>query len=88
MHVTYEREVQPLPMLGRWKSELDRLLASNASKPRHERLTLMRVYEELHEIGYEGGYDAVRRYARSWYREQSAAAIDADVPLSFDLGEA
>jgi orotate phosphoribosyltransferase-like protein len=29
---TYEREVQPLPKLGRWKAELDRLLASNASK--------------------------------------------------------
>ena len=24
---TYEREVQPLPKLGRWKAELDRLLA-------------------------------------------------------------
>jgi hypothetical protein len=29
---TYEREVQPLPKLGRWKAELDRLLASNAGK--------------------------------------------------------
>jgi hypothetical protein len=42
---TYEREIQPLPKLGRWKAELERLLASNASKPRRERLTLMRVYE-------------------------------------------
>jgi transposase len=85
---TYEREIQPLPKLGRWKAELDRLLASNASKSRRERLTLMRVYEELHELGYEGGYDAVRRYARSWYREQSSAAVDAYVPLSFEAGEA
>jgi transposase len=85
---TYEREVQPLPKLGRWKAELDRLLASNASKARRERLTLMRVYEALRELGYEGGYDAVRRYARSWYREQSAAAVNAYVPLSFDPGEA
>jgi transposase len=84
---TYEREVQPLPKLGRWKAELDRLLAANAAKARRERLTLMRVYEALRELGYEGGYDAVRRYARSWYREQSSAAI-AYVPLSFDPGEA
>jgi hypothetical protein len=44
-------------------------------KARRERLTLMRVYEALRELGYEGGYDAVRRYARSWYREQSSAAL-------------
>jgi transposase len=85
---TYERAVQPLPKLGRWKVELDGLLASNAAKPARERLTLIRVYEELREGGYEGGYDAVRRYARSWHREQAATAVDAYVPLSFDPGEA
>ena len=72
---TYEREVQPLPKLGRWKAELDRLLAANAAKARRERLTLMRVYEALRELGYEGGYDAVRRYARSWYRQQRRSAF-------------
>jgi transposase len=85
---SYEREVQPLPRLGRWRAELDRLLASNGAKPSRERLTLMRVYEALRELGYEGGYDAVRRYARSWQRDQAAAAIDAYVPLSFGPGEA
>lgn len=85
---SYEREVQPLPRLGRWTAELDRLLASNGAKPSRERLTLMRIYEALRELGYEGGYDAVRRYARSWQRNQAAAAVDAYVPLSFGPGEA
>ena len=85
---TYEREVQPLPKLGRWKAELDRLLAANEAKPARERLTLIRVFEALRALGYEGGYDAVRRYARSRRRETRTSTVDAYVPLTFAPGEA
>ena len=74
-----QREVQPLPKLGRWKAELDRLLAANEAKPARERLTLIRVFEALRALGYEGGYDAVRRYARTWRR--SDEDVDA-TPIS------
>jgi len=84
----YEREVQPLPKLGRWAAELDRLLAANEAKTARERLTLIRVFEELRGLGYAGGYDAVRRYARTWRRERAATAVNAFVPLSFAPGEA
>ena len=86
--LSYEREVQPLPKLGQWRADLDQLLLSNAGKSSRERLTLMRVFEALRGLGYEGGYDAVRRYARTWQRERSALTSDAYVPLSFAPGEA
>ena len=86
--LTYERDVQPLPKLGQWRADLDRLLLTNAGKGSRERLTLMRVFEALRGLGYEGGYDAVRRYARTWRRERSAVTADAYVPLSFAPGEA
>jgi transposase len=57
----YERNVQPRPKLRRWTVELDELLTSNAAKPTREQLTLIRIFEQLRERGYEGGYDAVRR---------------------------
>jgi transposase len=60
----YEREVQPRPKLGRWTAELVELLTSNAAKAAREQLTLIRVFEELRGRGYDGGYDAVRRYTR------------------------
>jgi transposase len=84
----YSRSVQLLPKLGRWRAELDRMLAANKAKPGRERLTLIRLYEALRELGYDGGYDAVRRYARGWERERSASTADAYVPLSFAPGKA
>src|ERR1700675_2580853 len=80
---SYEREVQPRPKLGRWKVELDRLLASNAGAAARERLTLIRLFEELRALGYDGGYDAVRRYARTWSRELASRTAAAFGPFSF-----
>ena len=60
----------------------------NDGKPARERLTLIRVLEELRGLGYEGGYDAVRRYARTWSKERASETASAHVPLSFAPGEA
>ena len=64
----YEREDQPLPKIGRWRDTLDQLLSANEAKASRERLILIRLFEELRGRGYDGGYDAVRRYARRWAR--------------------
>src|ERR1700691_4730228 len=85
---SYEREVQPRPRLGRWKADLDRMLTENAGTSARERLTLIRLFEELRLLGYDGGYDAVRRYARTWSREHASRTAAAFVPLSFAPGEA
>ena len=84
----YERDEQPLPRIGPWQEVLDDLLAANEAKARRERLTLIRIFEDLRGRGYEGGYDAVRRYARTWQRDRAATSVDAYVPLSFASGEA
>jgi transposase len=85
---SYEREVQPRRRLGSWKADLDRMLTTNAGKAPRERLTLIRLFEELRALGYEGGYDAVRRYARAWSREHASQTVAVFVPLSFAPGEA
>ena len=84
----YERGDQPLPRIGPWQEGLDQLLAANEAKPRRERLTLIRIFEDLRGRGYEGGYDAVRRYARGWQRDRAATSVGAFIPLSFAPGEA
>jgi transposase len=84
----YEREAQPLPKIGPWTDQLDELLLANEGKAARERLTLIRLFEELRGRGYGGGYDAVRRYAGRWSKERGHLTAAAYVPLTFEPGEA
>ena len=84
----YERSRQPLPRIDPWRDQLEGLLLENAGKPAREQLTLIRIFEELRAVGYEGSYDAVRRYAKRWRAQRGAAMAEAFVPLSFAPGEA
>ncbi len=84
----YERKEQPLPRIGPWQADLDGLLTANEDRPSRDRLTLIRIFEDLRGRGYEGGYDAIRRYARAWQRDRASTSVDAYVPLSFAPGEA
>ena len=85
---TYEREVQPRPKLAAWTEDLERRLTANENLSRRERLGLIRIYEDLRDAGYVGGYDAVRRYARARERKRGTGSGEAYVPLSFAPGEA
>src|SRR5438105_12414748 len=84
----YEREAQPLPKIGPWTDQLNELLLANEGKAARERLTLIRLFEELRSRGYDGSYDAVRRYARRWSKERGQSTAAAYVPLTFAPGEA
>jgi hypothetical protein len=68
----YERERQPMPKIGPWQGQLDGFLNGNHSKVGRERLTLIRIFEELRGLGNDGSYDAVRRYAKSWAKAQGS----------------
>ena len=85
---TYDRRVQPMPKLGPWTAELERMLEANETKSKRERLTLLLISEALEGLGYGGGYDAVRRYAKAWRWRRSASTAQTYVPLVFSPGEA
>ena len=84
----YEREIQPQPKIGPWRDRLDEMLTGNDGKSVREQLTLIRIFEALRGLGFDGSYDAVRRYAKAWRKERGAAMAEAYVPLSFAPGEA
>ena len=86
----YERAEQPYPMLGPLIVALEEMLEANAKRPKRDRLTLTRICDLLRRKGYEGSYDAVRRYAGRWERERRgpSPAGAAFVPLVFAPGDA
>src|SRR5438132_455368 len=54
------------PRINPWRDQLEGVLLENEGKPARERLTLIRIFEQLRALGYEGSYDAIRRYAKRW----------------------
>jgi hypothetical protein len=76
----YEGEAQPLPKMRPWTDQLNELLLANEGKSPRERLTLIRLFEELRGRGYNGGYALCHTV------EQGARALDgrglcpADLP--------
>jgi hypothetical protein len=80
----YARQEQPLPQLGAYVAALEKMLAANADKPQRERLTFMRMFEELRLSGYAGDYDTyadtpgrgnAHRNAAANLRQHRASAI-------------
>lgn len=86
----YRREVQPLPKLGPFQARLDALLEEDEARPRREKLRLTRIHDLLLREGFDGSYDAVRRYAARWRRARRRDVMNAPafIPLLFRPGEA
>jgi len=84
----YQRGEQP-NKLSTFHEALKLALKADARRPKHERRTAKALYAEIKTAGYEGGYTRVTDFIRGWRQaEGQGAAVNAFIPLSFELGEA
>lgn len=67
---------------------LDEWLESDSKLPRKQRPSAMNYFNQLTSMGYDGAYDSVRRYVKSWLLERQQGTTGAYIPLSFSPGEA
>jgi transposase len=84
----YERSEQPHPKLGSFIERLTELLKEDTSKPVRHRRSAQILFEQLQREGYEGGYDAIRRYVGTWKKADGTASVKAFIPLEYDPGDA
>ena len=84
---------QSHPRLGKYHQDLEAMLQEDEKLPATKRRKWTRLHEDLQRLGYLGGYDAVRRFARRWKFETSKAhddviSTEACTPMDFPPGEA
>jgi transposase len=84
----YTRSEQPRPKLGSYVERLSEWLKEDSDKPVSHRRRAQILFEQLQREGYEGGYDAVRRYVGTWKKEDGSALVKAFIPLEYDPGDA
>lgn len=83
----YRRQHQPCPKLGEYAKQLETWLAQDGQRPKGQRRSARRLFEDLQGAGYAGAYDSVQRFVKRWKAGRPNVACDAFVPLSFPPGE-
>ncbi len=84
----YRRAAQPNKFTA-FHEALKQALKADARRPRRERRTARALYAQIKAEGYSGGYTRVTDFIRAWrLAEGQGAAMNAFVPLAFELGEA
>ncbi|MGA9332940.1 MAG: IS21 family transposase [Rudaea sp.] len=67
--------------------QLRQALGTDAHRPVRERRTALALFRQIRAEGYAGSYSRVTDFIREW-RQGSGKAVNAFVPLAFELGEA
>ena len=84
----YAKRELSYPVLGPHIERLREIIETESKLPHHKRQTGKKIYGVLQNEGYEGGYDAVRRYIKTWKEEHGTGLKNAYVPQQFWKGEA
>jgi transposase len=85
----YRRSEQPKPKLGDYEERLESWLEQDAQRPKRQRRTARRLFEDLQAEGYAGAYDSVQRAVKAWKRSRGRhASTQAFIPLIFPPGDA
>ncbi|MCF8097142.1 MAG: IS21 family transposase [Desulfarculaceae bacterium] len=73
---------------GEYLKDLEGFLEEGQKLSAKRRRSAQVLFEDLVVLGYEGGYDSVRRYVSRWRDEHTRLAAPVFIPLRFGPGQA
>jgi hypothetical protein len=73
------------PVFGPYQQRADALLRQNEQMPRKQRYTAHKIFEILHEEGYQGSESRIRQYVAA--HKQATMTPKVFLPLEFDPGQ-
>ena len=71
-----------------YAAQLIKALETDAHRPKRDRRTALKLFREIQAAGFTGDYSRVTEFVRRWRIEGGTVAVNAYVPLKFELGEA
>ena len=85
----YRRQAPPMrhKLCDGFDTRLQDLFEQDLKRPRRERRTAKKLYEQLVSEGYTGSYSPVQRFVRDLKRTEASCGT-AFVPLHFEAGDA
>src|SRR5690554_943030 len=86
---SYQRQAPPVrhKLCNGFDTRLQELFEQDQKRPRRERRTAVKLYEQLVSEGYTGSYSPVQRFIRD-LKCADAGSGDAFIPLHFAAGDA
>ena len=86
---SYQRQAPPVrhKLCNGFDLRLQELFGQDLKRPRRERRTAQKLYEQLVAEGYTGSYSPVQRFVRE-LKQAGAGSGDAFIPLHFVAGDA
>src|ERR1035437_1047839 len=71
-----------------YAEQLTKALEIDAHRPKRNRRSALKLFDEIKASGFTGDYSRVTEFVRRWRAAGGSLAVNAYVPLKFELGEA
>jgi transposase len=71
-----------------YAAQLIKALETDAHRPKRDRRSALKLFGEIQAAGFTGDYSRVTEFVRHWRLAGGSVAVNAYVPLKFELGEA